>query len=60
LDRERSLLESSSGECGVNKVWSGSAEGTKEANSSSRWVVSHGQGPKVLVKYSVASSKVPL
>ena len=32
-------------------MWSVSAEGTKEANFSSRWVVSQGRGPKVLVKY---------
>jgi hypothetical protein len=60
LDIERSLLESSSGEGGVKREWSVSAEGTKEASSSRRWVVSQGRGPKVLVKYSVASSIVPL
>ena len=36
LAMERSFVESSSGEGGVNREWSVSAEGTKEASSSSR------------------------
>jgi hypothetical protein len=36
LAMEHSLVESSSGEGGANREWSVSAEGTKEASSSSR------------------------
>ena len=59
LDIDLSLVESSSGDGGENKDWSESTDGTNEDNSSSRWVVSQVRGPKVRVKYSVASSMVP-
>ena len=59
FDIDRSLVEISSGEGAANKVLSVSAEGTKDDNSSRSRAESQERGPKLWVKYAVASLRVP-